>query len=50
MNRYEEALENYEKALNNDTQDTKYHNKALANLASTKVMAANYKQAFAFMD
>lgn len=50
MNRYEEALECYQKALNTESQNTKYHNKSLANMASTKVMAANYKEAFAFMD
>jgi len=50
MNRYEEALECYQKALNSETQNTKYHQKALANMASTKVMAANYKEAFAFLN
>lgn len=50
MNRYEDALECYFKALNSDTLNTKYNEKALANMASTKVMAANYKEAFAFID
>ena len=50
MNRYEEALECYQKALNSETQNTKYHQKALANMASTKVMAANYKEAFALLN
>lgn len=50
MNRYEEALECYQAVLKGDPQQNKYYNKALANLATTKVMAANYKDAFAYLD
>ena len=50
MNRYEEALECYQVVLKGDPLQNKYYNKALANLATTKVMAANYKDAFAYLD